>query len=247
MSKLVALMLFALLALSGFVMVGSVSAQSIPKPSVPEFTLKVVAHPFDVPPTYEEDPYTGEQVLTEEGYHVENKSIEVTIKNQPFSSYVDVNGNSIGLYYNITVKGHYEDAWDYCFGNPYRGLLNASGSDYTIISMPIGYHVTVPLGGYPLEGIDVGDQVDFRVQAQIGYYSKSYTGMFAPVPGGDFYYVFAGETSGWSETQTLTIGESQTPSPEPAPSVEPILILGIIAFVVVFAFGLVIGYRIKRK
>jgi hypothetical protein len=244
----------------------STDVSGIPKPPVPEFTLKVVEHPYDVPPTYSTDPYTGKSIMTQPGYHVENKSIEVTVKNQPFSPYNDVNGNSIGLYYNITVKGHYENTWDYCFNNPYRGLLNASNSDNTIISMPIGGHASVPLGGYPLEGVDVGDQVDFRVQAQIGYYNKSYTGMFAPVPGGDFYYVFTGETSDWSNIQTITIGESQTPTPSPAttptpdqtptptPSqepqqteqIEPIVGAAIVVAVIIAVLGLLI-YLIKRK
>lgn len=189
------------------------TASSIPKPAVPEFTLEVIEHPYDVPPTTTIDPYTGNTTITRFGYHEENRSIEVTIKNPPFSPYTDVDGNNVGLFYNITVKGHYENTWDYCFNNPYRGLLNASDSDYTIISMTIGNHLEVPSGGYPLEGVDTGDQVDFQVQAQIGYYNITYTGMWAPVPGGDFYYVFTGESSGWSETQTITIPAS-TQSPE---------------------------------
>jgi hypothetical protein len=63
----------------------------------------------------------------------------------------------------------------------------------------------------------------------------------------DLYpYVFTGEESGWSSTQTITIGEIQT-SPEPTFSPEPALILGVIAIVAVFAFGIVLLYRIKRK
>ena len=220
MRKNAALLVLLILIVSGVMMVAAPACAAVPKPSVPEFTLNVVAHPYDVAPTTTVDPYTG-NVTTQAGYHVENKSIEVTIKNQPFSPYNDGNGNSISLYYNVTVKGHFEDTWDYCFNNPYRGLLNASDSDYTIISMPIGYHRLVPSGGYPLEGVDAGDQIDFQVQAQIGYYTIEYTGMWAPVPGGDFYYVFTGEASGWSNTQTITIGESTpiaTPTTPPSQS-----------------------------
>jgi len=217
MSKCATLLLIAVLTLSIPITVESASAQLIPKPPAPEFTLKVVAHPYDVPPKYEIDPYTGKNVTTEWGYHVENKSIEVTVKNQPFSPYKDTNGNVINLYYNVSVKGHYEGTWDYCFNNSYRGLLNASGSDYTSISMPIGHHMSVPSGGYPLEGVDTGDRVDFRVAAQIGYYDKEYTGMLGMwIVGGemDYYYVFTGETSDWSNTQTVTI-PTFTPLPMP--------------------------------
>ncbi len=66
MSKTVALMLFTLLVLSGLVKVGSVFAQSIPRPSIPEFTLKLVAHPYDVPDktTTTIDEYTGKETTT---------------------------------------------------------------------------------------------------------------------------------------------------------------------------------------
>ena len=79
-------MLLALLALSNLVMVGSVFAQSIPTPSVPEFSLRFVDASYDVPTTYTIDDYTG-QNITHPGYHVENRTIEVRIKNQPFTSY----------------------------------------------------------------------------------------------------------------------------------------------------------------
>ncbi len=204
--------LLVILAVSSLVLVGSSYAQSVPKPSVPEFSLKVVAHSYDVPPTYRIDQYTGKNVTVQSGYHVENKSIEITIKNQPFNPYEDVDGKRIALFYNISVKGHHEEAWNYCFNNPYRGLLNASDGDYTIVTMPIGFHLEVPLGGYPLEGVDSGDQVDFRVSAQIGYYEIVYSGMFGPGFTPDFYYIFSGEASDWSNIQTLTIA-APTESP----------------------------------
>ena len=86
MSKALALMLFTLLAFSSLSVVSSVFAQSIPKPSVPEFTLKYIDNSYDVPPstTTTIDQYTGKEIVTTTpGYHVENKSIEITITNQP--------------------------------------------------------------------------------------------------------------------------------------------------------------------
>ena len=70
------IMALLLSALAVAVFFGTVHA----KPSVPEFTVKLVAHPYDVPTTYSTDPYTGE-TITHAGYHMENKSIEVSIKN----------------------------------------------------------------------------------------------------------------------------------------------------------------------
>ena len=252
------LLLVIILTVSSLIMVESAFAQSLPKPSVPEFSLKVVSYPYYVTPTTTINPYTGKTVTTQYGYQEENKSIEITIKNQPFTPYIDSNGNSMRLFYNITVKGHYDVTWNYAYTNPYRGLLNASNSDYTTISMPIGHHSTVPSGGYPLEGVDTGDSVDFQVQAQIGYYNKSYTGMLAPVVGGDFYYVFTGQTSGWSNTQTITIGEtsastspnptttSQNPAPTPTVPELPSWTIPLLLTIMVASAGLLV-YLKKHK
>jgi hypothetical protein len=260
-SKTFALLLSLLIAMScvTLLMVNPANAQTIPKPSVPEFSLKVVAYPYYTTPTTTIDPYSGQNTTTQNGYQVENKSIEIIIKNQPFSQYMDSTGNRINLFYNITVKGHFGNTWNYAYNNPYRGLLNASDSDYTIISMPIGHHSTVPSGGYPLEGIDTGDSVDFQVQAQIGYYTIYSTGMFAGIIGGamDFYYIFAGQTSGWSNTQTIaitatSISTSSSPtaiptntlSPAPSPTVPELSWLAIVPLLLsVFCIAVIVKHR----
>ena len=80
------------------------------------------------------DQYTGKETTTTiPGYRVENKSIEITIKNQPFTPYnlsqytvnyrdrddfsriresATINQTkTVNFYYNIEVKGHYGDTW----------------------------------------------------------------------------------------------------------------------------------------
>jgi hypothetical protein len=243
MSRSLVLLLIAVLVLSSLVMVGSAFAESIPTPSVPEFTLTLVAHPYDVPPTYETDPYTGETTMTAEGYHVENRSIEITISNQPFTIYKLDNTQYVDFYYNISYKGHYEDKWRYySYNSNTNWFFRQSGSEYTVISF----------NQIPTEG-----QMDFRVQAQIGYYTEFYGVM------GWINYNFTGEVSGWSETQTLTIPEIQTPSPSPEAtstpeptstpysepqSTEQTVILGLAVTVAVLGVGLgLLFYLIKRK
>jgi hypothetical protein len=105
-SKTIVLMLFAMLALSGLVMVGCASAQFVQTPSVPEFTVELVDSSYDEPTTYFTDPYTGETV-THEGYHVYRQNIELKIKNQPFTPYTETGGQNIDFYYNIRIKGHF--------------------------------------------------------------------------------------------------------------------------------------------
>ncbi len=51
MHKVLILVLIVLMAASSMVTVGNIAAE-VPKPAVPEFTIRIVAHPYDVPTTY---------------------------------------------------------------------------------------------------------------------------------------------------------------------------------------------------
>jgi hypothetical protein len=73
--KLAALILLAILAGTSLMIFGMASAQSILKPSVPEFTVQLIDNSYDVPVTQTIDHYTGE-IITHPSHHVENKSIE---------------------------------------------------------------------------------------------------------------------------------------------------------------------------
>ncbi len=214
MRRTVALLTILMLFMTSLLVLPLCSAAA-PKPSVPEFTLKLEKHPYDVAPTTTVDPYTGQTHVKDDGYHQENKSINIIINNQPFTSYVDTSDHSIGLFYNISAKGHFEDSWHYV-DNPYWCTLNASSFENTVISLSYGNDPRYPTGGYPLEGlVSLGDyahgQIDFRVQALIGYY----------IAYGGYYpsnYVYNGEISGWSSTQTIalsdgTITTNASPSP----------------------------------
>jgi hypothetical protein len=232
-------------------------AQSIPKPSVPEFTLKYIDKSYDIPPTYDIDPYTGKNVMTQAGYHVQNKTIELAIKNQLFTPYKDADGNSIRLYYSIRKKGHFGDSWGY-LDTGYYGLDNHYvdadlDSDYTILT----YGLVGNNGTLSLLNLDIspGGQVDFQVQAFIGYNTRIHE-YWTPL-GEVYHYVFTGETSDWSNTQTITIPESQTPTSSPTPTstpyqepqqIEQALILGLTITVAVLGAGLgLLIYLIKRK
>jgi hypothetical protein len=210
-------------------------------PSVPEFTLKYVTQSYDVPPTYGIDPYTGKQVITHEGYHIDNTTLQVMIKNQPFTSYKDESGNYTSLYYNFKFKGHYEEQWKNYPSDPLNGYISASQSDYTVVSLPNWQLGNVPAGG----------QVDVQVQALIGYDNpvNGYAGGWKTV----FHY-FTGEASDWSNTQTVTVSDSPTPSPSPIPSQEPqqtepfptTLVIGSVIAVIIVSTGLLV-YFTKRK
>jgi hypothetical protein len=250
------------------------TVDSINKPSIPEFSVRILAHPYDVPPktTTTIDQYTGkETTTTQPGYHVENKSIEIKIKNQPFTpynlttytrynhetgeSYSYESTHTINLYYNVGVKGHFGNDWTSVgsiYSYPEGPQSNAQlDSEYTVIE--------IEADDYPEEAV-----LDFRVQALAGYYVPY--GRSVVIFGYDFY----GQESDWSAIQTLTIGESQTPTPSPAttatptppnigptapPPTEPLLtpeeleiMVGVIIAVAVLGAGLgLLIYLIKRK
>jgi hypothetical protein len=168
-------------------------------PSVPDFTVAYVDHSYDVPVTHwtTTDPYTGEQIThSSGGEHIDNRTIDVTIKNQPFTPYMDASNNTVYLYYNIRSKGHFEN-WngDSDLGSHSQTGIQATTSTYTVVSFDIQYW-SVPQGG----------QIDFQVKSITGYtfYNSQSCGTQYQNTIGD---------SGWSDIQTLTIGSPSTPFP----------------------------------
>ena len=204
------ILLLILISTASSLMVVKPAHSSITKPSVPEFTVKLVDSSYDVPTSYSIDHYTGENV-THTGYHVESRSIEVTIKNQPFVPYYDnSSGWNIKFYYNIRIKGHYSEDWIELY-RASDGYSTPSDSQYTIFSYVLGENTDTTLGTKMIE-FPAGAQIDFQVEAMIGYVHRVVTGGMAP-------WVFTGEKSGWSETQTLTISApASTTTPNASPS-----------------------------
>lgn len=194
MSRSLALLLLTVLVLPSVVMVGYGFAQSIPKPSVPEFTVKFVDF-YNVPPIYEVDPETGDTVITQEGFRSDMYHVVITIKNQPFTPYTDTDGNLIRMSYDVYFK--YDDRyWSWL------ELLFSSDSEYTIKGFICGKQAGAP----ELRNLRPGDKLYFKVQAYIGYVAIGYNPELSP-----FYANFIGEKSDWSEIQTLTIPDT-TPS-----------------------------------
>lgn len=202
-NKPATLLMVAVLAVSSLIAVKSLPSLAISKPSVPEILdISFSAHPYDVPPVTSIDPYTGKNITTQAGHRVENKTIDFTVKNQPFTPYTNAQGNYIGLYYQVSHKGHYEESWS-TPGKPFA----ASSGDFTILAIPSGV-----LSGPP-EG-----KMDFRVRAGIGYVTSWQYFMDT------YVYELNGEKSDWSSTKTIAIGEilPTTDAPTaPAPQSTP--------------------------
>ena len=194
-SKLVGLSLIIVIILSSLMIVGSAFAQSTSEPSVPDFTAKAFT-----------------------------TTIEVTIKNQPLTSYE--NGSYPSLYYGFRFKDHNERIgfWDYdppyfVLPSTYGGYYKASDSDFTVVSLSLeGYHF--PSG-----------QIDIQALALVGnqYPTNMQNGTV---------YGFEGKISGWSNTQTLAIGENLFSSTE---------LIAIFVAIVAAVIVVSLGYFKKRK
>jgi hypothetical protein len=203
-SKTFALLLTITIAMSSLTLltVKPANAQSIPKPSIPQFTVKYADHSYYVPSTYATDQSTGKNV-TINGYYVANVSFELTITNQTFSPYKDANGHSYNLYFNIRAKLHSEDSFSIV-----NGGVEASK---TTEPLDPGAQETVDFEftrNLPASVASNDLAVDIQAQSQIGYYELTQTGQ----------NVFVGETSGWSPTQTIIIPSALSASDSPTPT-----------------------------
>lgn len=211
MPKIICLALTALLTVSSL-LITSVHSE-VTKPSIPDFTTRLVDNSYDVLTTYSTDPYTG-STITHPAHRVTNQSVELVIKNQPFVS-TTIEGWSTSFFYNVRMKGHYGEDWLTLYNptvTPYYAQLD---SENTVISLP--YSVSdAHLSVGPLSGLPLNTEIDFQVEALAGYVHRV-SNSSATNPLEMFPRVFEGETSGWSSTQTLTICNNTLIPTPPAP------------------------------
>ncbi|MDR0460539.1 MAG: hypothetical protein LBH62_03750 [Nitrososphaerota archaeon] len=183
----------------------SVSAQIGFKPSVPQFTVELVDGSYDVPSssTTTIDQYTGEKTTTTTpGYHVENKTIEITIKNQPFTPYTGTNGITYYLYYSVQSKGRFGEDWQN-WGSTVQ-IKNSYGGGF----LPSSEYLQGSIVSGSANGYTNGAQVDFRVEAIIGHYVPDSPDHMFPQ-----FWFETDESSGWSSVQTITIASELSSSP----------------------------------
>lgn len=251
-SKDFSLLIVVILAASSLITIESASAQSTPKPSAPELTIKFIDRSYDVPLIYKTstNPYTGQQETTSEGgYRVENKTIELKIKNPLYDE-------REYLHYNVRVKGHFTINWTTLYGAIDNYSPPMSDSDYTAMTFidshdgsfsgPGGAKIIAPLGG----------KIDIQV-AVCKQSVETYGDPHIQFSWG-YRYVYT-QLGDWSNTQTITIPEGSvststspnpTPSPtnteaSPTPNVPEFPILAILPFFL--SLLLVAVYRKHRR
>jgi hypothetical protein len=215
-SKYPAFCLVILLAVTSttLLMANPSNAQSIPKPSIPEFKLSYTNNVYDEPPATSQ--WSGEPIPNS-GYHYDYREVYIKVRNQPNDAYVNddsiKNGIREHLYYNVRVKNHFSNDWVELWGQSPVYANNGSiitGTWYWGASdSEVTYIGSIALNGrtniiHASRDIAVGDQVDFQVKALIGYQDS-------------VKHSFIGEESAWSDTQTLTIDMSAQTTSSPTP------------------------------
>jgi hypothetical protein len=240
--KCLAVIITTLLALSSLTIVGVVCAQSVPKPSVPEFTIKYVDNSYKEPDTYTKNGYTGETV-THYGDYVKNETIEITIKNQPFVSTKLADGNYTQLWYGVRTKGHYED-WTPNVGQGPTPTVRASDTTYTVILISLQDSTTQAYG------IGHGSVVDIQVNAFVGHPVTEYY----PFSFDHILVVYEPlEKSEWSAIQTISIPESSastyTPNPasNPSPTVPEFPVTIVIPFLFLIVLATAVPVVLRKK
>lgn len=223
MRRLLSWLLALCLTSSILLMAGWAAAESIPKPSIPEFTLKYANHPYYIAASNETDVYTG-QVTTHPDKWVDNKTIDVSIKNQQF------NDPKYHLFYNVRFKPHFRDYWDETY--PTVWYWNAKGDS-------LAQYITGAISQSAAESTELSfwaqsypdnSTIDYQVQVLVGYDSDRFVPDhdFAPWVGGHTEPAMAYFSStNWSPTQTITINNGALEVTPTAASTQPVTQAGI--------------------
>lgn len=265
LSKSLILLLLVLLVISSVILVKPTFAQTTPKPSVPQFTLKLVRHVLEpTSPIPSIDPFTGKQTIPPNGgAPFEWTTIDITITNQAFNGKTEFGPYSYtGLMYDIEFKGHFINDWSQLT------TINGEGGAGPYFTQNLGSNtlVSVDIGGGNIDTITThapnsrpdtvitipdGAQVDFRIKALAG---NVYT---SPVVND---WRFNGTESEWSTTETITfneadaitvivqpIGQTPTPTLTPTPTVPELSWLAILPlFISLLSVAVILKLRHRK-
>lgn len=217
MGKNFTAILLIILALSGVALLQSTAA--VPSPSKPQITAQYVDYSYYTPTLYTTDPYTGQQVQTRDSHnYIENRTILVTITNQPWSYSAD----GYHIYYTVEIKGHFEDNWKQYYGI-YGGVSDGDGgrSNFTSgILQTTTQYTKIAVAINEDDGIPAEGTLDVRVFAVTSHLAARYTNEH-PLLIPPIYYYYGDapavdSISDYSNVETVTIGDSAPTEPTTA-------------------------------
>ena len=244
LSKSFASILILIMAISSLSLINvkPAYAQTMPKPSVPTFTVTLINASYSVPPTYYTDPQTGAKI-TKPGYFVNEENLTFTIQNQPNVTFYVVRWTTPFMTGWNDIEGYYEGdvmnaTLERASGSTTNWVLTGTYGTFPIyvngslINTVNGY--SFPFGFQSLN-FESGAKIEFQVQASNG------SPQYVPVILSEHFSI-VGETSGWSNTQTITIpASSASASTSPSPTVPEFPTLTILlVFIVLSLFAIVV-------
>ncbi len=240
----------------GLLVVKPANAQTIPTPSVPNFTLKLVGPSYLQPTTYVYDPNTGGSIVRI-GETNQYSYLDVIIENQAFTPYNDSQGHKVQLYYNIQIHdensmGGYSDL----YGSPIYGTdaLQTQSTESNTTTVAISIEGVTVYGGNGTYGFlnsgtlyFAGGQFSFEVQAMIGYTIT----VVNPNNPNDIGQMFTGQISNWSNPQTMSFPQNVPLTSAAAPTAPPnspfVPEFPSSAFLLLLLVSFSVGFAIKRK
>lgn len=152
-------------------------------------------------------------------HHDRNGTVEITIANQPFTKYKDVNNHTVALYFHFRCKGHLDSNWIVTPDDGYSDTyLETSNTQYTVFSYWINEEWVGDRSGR-VPNIPEDGKIDFQVEAFIGYSDTICTSIAQRAD--DYHTYFVGQTSGWSNTQTISLNDGSTSTPSAQDSMPP--------------------------
>ena len=221
-AKSLALTLVLVMAISSasLLTLKPVSAQSTGILAAPTFSVILTNASYSVPPAHYIDPQTGANI-TKAGYFVNQENLTFTIQNKPNVTW-----------YVIRWTTPYMTGWNiiegYILGDPMNATIErTSGSTTNWVLTGTNGSFPIYENGLPVETVvgyiftfdtqnldfESGAKIEFQVQASSG--SPVLTSIIPEVA-----YSIVGETSDWSNTQTVNIPVSSV-SPASSPTSTP--------------------------
>jgi hypothetical protein len=250
------------------------SAQSVTAPSVPQFTVKFVNASYSVTTANAYTGQNETQQVSNNSIEVTIKNQQFGYSNNglTYQIYFNVrvephflntdNWTEVYPLENLTSSQANENGFPYAW-YVLPETPSQSNQDYTTFAFPViptevygasGYDVLRADTGHNawlpdfLDAIPSGAQLDFQVQALVGHNSTYWyiQHPFTPTIGGYSAPAVAYDTaSGWSNRQTITIGQTTSTSPTPTPSV-PELSWLVILPLLLSIFLVTIMYRHRK-
>jgi hypothetical protein len=176
--KYLSLLLTAIFVVSSSFMIQSTYGQvGVTNPSIPSFDVTLQTYNNYIPATYGVDPQTGKAIITKEGYTEILKWVRIETGGQPFLRYNNSEGQLISLFYNVRWMGDHDTTWHYIPQDIHYGDAAEPWDTQAIgLLISLGFK-GIPNGGVVSGWMNLLDptdrQIDFQVQAMIGYYNSN--------------------------------------------------------------------------